>query len=199
MVMDRLEAPKEKVNVRNRALAACMAVSFAVLMLGGTLAAQGQKNKPTPKKPAKTSPKKGGAKALAKPAAGGANPLIAQGQKLYTGQGCNVCHAIGGKGGAIGPDLSTEGAKHDPKWIQDHIMDPKKHTPTSTMPAYGDRIKGKEMQALVSYISSLGGKGTAPAPTGGVSGGGAPPAPKGPKADPTVIARIEKAGGAVRE
>src|SRR5688500_13857704 len=109
-------------------------VVFGAQCFGAGIAA-GQKAKPAPKKPATPA----------------ASPqLIAQGVKVYNSNHCAVCHKIGGKGGAIGPDLSRVGAARDAKYLRIHIEDPKKHTPGSTMPAFKDQIKGKALDAIVA-------------------------------------------------
>ena len=88
-----------------------------------------------------------------KPAAG--DP--AAGKKVYDAQGCAGCHAISGTGGMVGPELTKVGAdpKHTTKWLTDYVTDPKKQNPNSMMPAYGDKVKGKDMTNLVAYLASL--------------------------------------------
>jgi mono/diheme cytochrome c family protein len=151
--------------------------AFGLLCFGGSMAIA-QKSKPKPKPPAK------------KPAVPAKKPGadIALGIKLF-GVNCVACHKVDGKGGAIGPDLSDTGAKHDAKWLRAHIADPKVHTPASTMPAFKDQLKGKDMDAVVAYMVSLKGKGSGAAPKGNL----------GAKADPAVVAKLVKAGGAVHE
>jgi mono/diheme cytochrome c family protein len=155
----------------------------AASLAGGSLQTKKQK-KPTKPAVQKTTP--------AKPAAGGdAAALIAQGKKIYDAQGCAGCHIIDGKGGAVGPNLSATGgvAGHDAKWLSDHVLNPKTHNPNSTMPAYQGKIKGGEIAAIGSFLSSLK----------GAAGGGGGPVVKLAKPDPKIIAAIEKAGGSVRE
>jgi len=113
---------------------------------------------------------------------------ISTGKKVYAAQGCNACHTIAGQGGKIGPDLSNAGGLHAQKWLEEHVVNPKKHNPNSTMPAYGGKIKPADLAALGTYLASL--KAGAPA--------GPRPAAV-PKADPQAVARVEKTGAAVRE
>ncbi len=82
---------------------------------------------------------------------------IASGKKLYASNGCGSCHSIGANGGKAGPDLTKEGAdaKHTIKWLSDQVSDPKLHKPDSTMPGYAESIKGKDLKAIASYLSSL--------------------------------------------
>jgi cbb3-type cytochrome c oxidase subunit III len=84
----------------------------------------------------------------AAPAAGGA--------ALFK-QKCSMCHGADGKGFAAikTPDFT------DPKWqaslkdngIGEAIKNGKKGT---TMPAFGEKLKDEEIQALVGYIRSFG-------------------------------------------
>ena len=151
---------------------AAAAVFGAQCLASGVALGQKPKPKPQPKKPA----------------APAVTPqLIAQGVKVYNANSCGTCHKINGKGGPIGPDLTNVGSARDAKWLKVHIEDPKKHTPGSTMPAFKDQIKGKEMDALVAYMVSLKSKTATPAGGGNV----------GPKADPAVVAKILKVGGRV--
>jgi mono/diheme cytochrome c family protein len=86
---------------------------------------------------------------------------IEAGKKVYAANTCSGCHRIDGKGGAVGPDLTKTGAdaKHTAKWFEVQIKTPKEHKADSAMPAYGDKIKGKDLTNLVAYLSSLkGGK-----------------------------------------
>jgi mono/diheme cytochrome c family protein len=80
---------------------------------------------------------------------------------------CFACHAINGKGGNVGPDLSKEGAmKHSVKWIEVQIATPAKNfKPGSTMKVNGKSymaimpdhkmLSKKELFELASYLNSL--------------------------------------------
>jgi mono/diheme cytochrome c family protein len=104
---------------------------------------------------AKTPPKSTGEK-TAKSGAGNAS-LIADGKKVYEANRCANCHAISGKGGKAGPDLTRTGAtpKHTAAWFEEEVKNPKAHKPDSKMPAYADKIKGHDLQALAAYLTSL--------------------------------------------
>jgi mono/diheme cytochrome c family protein len=149
--------------------------SLAVAAFAGPM--QTGKKQATKKPPVKTG---------AAPAAAAVSPQITLGKKVYADNGCGACHAISGKGGAAGPDLTTTGAdpKHTPQWFEVQIATPKAHTPSSTMPEF-PKIKGAEMAALSGYLVSL--KGVTK------------PAVVVAKADPLAVAKIEKFGGSVRE
>ena len=79
------------------------------------------------------------------------------GKKVYDQNKCANCHAIGGKGGKAGPDLSGEGAiaGHNAAWLEAEIKNPKSHKPGGSMPAFADKIKGKDLSNLAAYMGSL--------------------------------------------
>jgi mono/diheme cytochrome c family protein len=99
-------------------------------------------------------PKKGSDK---KPAKEDTKALIALGKKVYEKHACGACHVIAGKGTNAGPELTKIGAdkKHTLKWLEEAIIDPKKHKPDGTMPSYKESIKGKDLKGLVAYMASL--------------------------------------------
>ncbi len=98
---------------------------------------------------------------------GGTSQAAAAGEKLFEDQGCTGCHKINGKGGNVGPDLSSEGSRgRSPDWLAAQIRDPKSHNPKSVMPAYGSRLKPAQIQSLASYLSGLGGPSLEKKPTG---------------------------------
>lgn len=80
---------------------------------------------------------------------------------------CFACHAINGKGGNIGPNLSKEGAANHPiKWIEVQIATPAKNfKPGSTLKVGGKTymaimpdhkmLSKKELFELASYLDSL--------------------------------------------
>ena len=85
-----------------------------------------------------------------------------EGSKLVHSLGCMGCHSINGTGGTIAPDLSHEVAKgHSKIWIITQVRDPKKHDPTSIMPAFTN-ISDQQVADIADYLLSLG-TGTAPA------------------------------------
>ena len=46
------------------------------------------------------------------------------GQQLFAAQDCVRCHMISGKGGRLGPDLSTIGERRDPEELKTDLIDP---------------------------------------------------------------------------
>ena len=82
-----------------------------------------------------------------------ADAELARGKTLYREKGCTSCHAIGGIGGKIGPDLTHVGSKRDVRYLEQIIIAPKSVVPNSTMPAY--KGSKKDVDAMVKYLQSL--------------------------------------------
>lgn len=78
---------------------------------------------------------------------------IEKGKKVFEEKRCSVCHAIGGKGGKIGPDLSDIGNKRDADWLMKFLQDPKGTIPGAKMMPV--KATKEELSALVDYLLSL--------------------------------------------
>jgi mono/diheme cytochrome c family protein len=95
--------------------------------------------------------------ALARPAAA---QDVKQGQKVYTAQKCQVCHAIAGKGSKANP-LDGVGAKLSADEIRHWIVDPTdaaekaKSTKKPPMQAKYKSLPAGDLDALVAYMQSL--------------------------------------------
>jgi mono/diheme cytochrome c family protein len=83
--------------------------------------------------------------------------LAAAGKAVFDANGCARCHSIGGQGGRMGPDLTRVGAEpgHTPQWLVEHVKNPKRHNPSSRMPAFEGRISDRDLLALGAYLGSL--------------------------------------------
>ena len=78
---------------------------------------------------------------------------LEEGKKLYEERRCGMCHAIGGQGGKVGPDLSDVGTKRDGDWLKKFLKDPKgTGTGAKMMPV---KATEQELSALVEYLLSL--------------------------------------------
>lgn len=84
------------------------------------------------------------------------------GKALYERQQCAGCHAIAGKGGDLGPNLSLLGLKHSGAWIHSFLENPLRFHPASKMPSYGPpTLSHQEIEELTRYLVSLRGPGGA--------------------------------------
>jgi menaquinol-cytochrome c reductase cytochrome b/c subunit len=83
------------------------------------------------------------------------------GLKIFQGNGCAACHALGGSGGKIGPALDKEGtvAGHDAAWQIAHLKNPQSKTPGSAMPKF-DKFTPDQYDALSTFLTGLGTKYT---------------------------------------
>jgi cytochrome c2 len=87
-------------------------------------------------------------------------------KKLVQQKKCRICHTIEGKGGMVGPELTFEGDKSPElldfshvsgdktmfNWEYQHLMDPGKVSPSTTMPTFG--FKPEEARALTLLLLS---------------------------------------------
>ncbi|HHL40792.1 MAG TPA: c-type cytochrome [Deltaproteobacteria bacterium] len=82
----------------------------------------------------------------------------ATGEEAVAKYGCNACHKIGGKGGEIGPDLSSIGAERDESYIRRAIIDPNADVaegyPAGMMPdTYKDQMTAGELELVVQLLA----------------------------------------------
>ena len=68
---------------------------------------------------------------------------------------CLDCHTLNGKGGAVGPALTTVGSRRDRAYIYQQIKDPKSHNPRTDMPSFGDRIPDQDINILADYLTGM--------------------------------------------
>ncbi|OGT98785.1 MAG: cytochrome C [Geobacteraceae bacterium GWC2_48_7] len=76
-----------------------------------------------------------------------------KGEEIFQAK-CAMCHAIKGKGGTMGPDLTKISAKMKEKDLRAKLEDPKKSNPSSTMPSFKNLPKA-DMTALLGYLKTL--------------------------------------------
>jgi ubiquinol-cytochrome c reductase cytochrome b subunit len=80
-------------------------------------------------------------------------PRQLQGALVFQNKNCRNCHALEGRGGTRGPDLSTVGRRLTRGQLIDQISN---GTPGGgNMPAYGKQIRPAEMDALVDFLVGL--------------------------------------------
>jgi mono/diheme cytochrome c family protein len=69
------------------------------------------------------------------------------GAKLFHEKGCEHCHGVNGRGGDLGPDLSTVGKRLKKQQIEHQI-----HDGGAAMPAFGDVLQSDEIKDLVDFL-----------------------------------------------
>jgi ubiquinol-cytochrome c reductase cytochrome b subunit len=80
-------------------------------------------------------------------------PVELAGATIFQYKQCRNCHALDGKGGRRGPDLSEVGVRLTRDQLIDQVSN---GTPGGgNMPAYGKQMKPAEMEALVRFLVSL--------------------------------------------
>jgi nitric oxide reductase subunit C len=89
-----------------------------------------------------------------KPLVAAAVTSVGAGDAVYKAQGCAACHMISGVGGKVGPDLSQAGKKHDVKWLETQLKNPKAHNKKSIMPGYS-KLPQKDIDDLARYLAGL--------------------------------------------
>ncbi|MCH2112031.1 MAG: cytochrome c, partial [Planctomycetes bacterium] len=89
----------------------------------------------------------------------GADP--AEGERVFFENltlSCNRCHALGGKGGGVGPSLDDVGARLNAEELLESILDPNAQmaeswpAPVSAMPALRSFMSTDELNNLVAFL-----------------------------------------------
>lgn len=79
-------------------------------------------------------------------------PSATYGRELFVQKDCITCHAIGGVGSKVGPDLLGVTQRHSPDWLDEHFVSPTLVSPGSTMPAYD--LDANARAALIRFMAS---------------------------------------------
>lgn len=90
------------------------------------------------------------------------------GAALFHERGCEHCHGVDGRGGDIGPDLSTVGKRLKKQKIEQQIR-----AGGAAMPAFGDVLQPDEIKDLVDFLRA---KRKAPKQTASPIGASSPTA-----------------------
>jgi sulfur oxidation c-type cytochrome SoxX len=75
-----------------------------------------------------------------------------KGGEVFRGSRCVTCHAVNGKGGTLGPELTHVGAKVSRDWLYTWIRDPHRLQPTTLMPRF--RLTNEQVRDLAAYLST---------------------------------------------
>lgn len=78
---------------------------------------------------------------------------LSEGEKLFLRYNCWVCHTVRGKGGKLGPDLSTVGKRRQDNWMVAHFKDPRSVSQKSFMPQFN--LSDEQIDELVVYLKTL--------------------------------------------
>lgn len=92
-------------------------------------------------------------------------PLELQGAVVLQNKQCRNCHALDGKGGQRGPDLTEVGGRLTRDQLRDQVTLGGSNMANGNMPAYGDQLNPAEIEALVAFLTVMRPKGQAPART----------------------------------
>ena len=85
----------------------------------------------------------------APPASGGET----SGSALVAQRGCQGCHVVNGKGGAIGPNLDTLFSRRDAAYVMQKLSKPTFDNPRSIMPFFN--LNESQKKALVAYLKTI--------------------------------------------
>ena len=77
----------------------------------------------------------------------------APGRELYEAKGCQACHQIGFKGGAVGPALTVVADRLEPGFIYARLKSPQRFKPDVVEPDYG--LTNSEALELTKYMLLL--------------------------------------------
>ncbi len=78
---------------------------------------------------------------------------IEKGREIYFEKGCQACHQIGEKGGAVGPALTTVGLRLEPGYIYKHLLEPKIANSNTVEPNLG--LSEEEALSLTRFLMTL--------------------------------------------
>jgi mono/diheme cytochrome c family protein len=81
------------------------------------------------------------------------SPEELAGVAYFRQENCVSCHAIGGRGNQIGPDLTHITVHKDAKWLIGHFKRPSAMRPGTSMPPI--QLADSQLNALAAYLLKL--------------------------------------------
>lgn len=75
-----------------------------------------------------------------------------KGGEVFRRSRCVTCHAVNGRGGTLGPELTHVGAKASREWLYSWIRDPHRLQPKTLMPRF--RFRDDEVRDLAAYLAT---------------------------------------------
>jgi sulfur oxidation c-type cytochrome SoxX len=75
-----------------------------------------------------------------------------KGGDVFRRSRCVTCHAVGGRGGTLGPELTHVGAKASRDWLYSWVRDPHRFQPKTLMPRF--RLTDEEVRDVAAYLAS---------------------------------------------
>ena len=78
-----------------------------------------------------------------------------RGAKLFREGECIQCHTINGKGGAVGPNLTSVGSRRTKDWIVQQIKRPSSHNPSTAMPSFAGKMSEQDINDIAEYLAGL--------------------------------------------
>lgn len=80
---------------------------------------------------------------------------VLRGRAVFASYDCKKCHAVGGVGGTLGPDLTFVGFRKSPEFLDVWLKDPRAWKADVSMPNF--YFKDEVRRDLVAYLASLQG------------------------------------------
>jgi ubiquinol-cytochrome c reductase cytochrome b subunit len=81
------------------------------------------------------------------------SPQELAGIGYFRQENCVSCHALGGRGGSVGPDLTKTSIHKDAAWMIAHFKRPSTMRPGSSMPPI--QLSDAQLNALAAYLLKL--------------------------------------------
>ena len=81
------------------------------------------------------------------------SPQEMAGVAYFRQENCVTCHAIGDRGGKVGPDLTRNSIHKDAAWMIQHFKRPSAMRPGTSMPAI--QLSDSQLNALAAFLLKL--------------------------------------------